>query len=558
MDIPSLFMIPSAVSSGKVHSVFPNSTDADFDFDRNSDATRVNSDGLIERVGYYGSEEVSNGDFSQSGTVTSTSWTLGWQSADTGASISDGLLTIERTTATVRVYATNNVNSFIGLTSGKKYKLTYTIVSNSNNALLDYHNGGSYVTAPNSEGTHTIDYTTAGTIFLFRNNTNNTTIKIDNVSIKEVTGDRARLNYEIEGGLVNTKPSLLLEPQSTNLIKYSEDFTQSEWTKANTSINSNNITAPDGTQTADKFIENTSSAQHTIYDNVAWTTGQDYSFSVFAKKGERNILAIVFPYTAFGAWKYASFNLDTGATITVDSGVTASIESLPNGWYRCMATATTNATTSADMAIKMQTVGISQGESYQGDGSSGFYIWGAQLEQLSYATSYIPTNGSTQTRAAETCNGAGTSSIFESTEGILYCEIAALKNEGAYETFSLSSGSSSNVVTLFYTPSNGINARVSVGGALQFNFIYTSSNITNFHKFAIKWRVNDFALWVDGTEVNTDTSGSVFSAGTLNELAFDNGAGGEDFYGKIRDIRVYNTKEMTDSEVDILLTKITS
>ena len=65
MDIPSLFMIPSAVSSHKVHSVFPNSTDADFDFNRNSDATRVNSEGLIERVGYYGSELVTDGDFTQ-------------------------------------------------------------------------------------------------------------------------------------------------------------------------------------------------------------------------------------------------------------------------------------------------------------------------------------------------------------------------------------------------------------------------------------------------------------------------------------------------------------
>ena len=72
MDIPSLFMIPSAVSSGKVHSVFPNSTDADFDFNRDSDATRVNSEGLIERVGYYGSEKITNGDFAQSGTDTST------------------------------------------------------------------------------------------------------------------------------------------------------------------------------------------------------------------------------------------------------------------------------------------------------------------------------------------------------------------------------------------------------------------------------------------------------------------------------------------------------
>ena len=63
MDIPSLFMIPSAVSSGKVHSVFPNSTDADFDFNRDSDATRVNSEGLIERVGFYGAEKLSNNDF---------------------------------------------------------------------------------------------------------------------------------------------------------------------------------------------------------------------------------------------------------------------------------------------------------------------------------------------------------------------------------------------------------------------------------------------------------------------------------------------------------------
>ena len=70
MDIPSLFMIPSAVSSGKVHSVFPNSTDADFQFNRDSDATRVNSEGLIERVGFYGSESVVNGNFD-----TDSNWT---------------------------------------------------------------------------------------------------------------------------------------------------------------------------------------------------------------------------------------------------------------------------------------------------------------------------------------------------------------------------------------------------------------------------------------------------------------------------------------------------
>ena len=155
MDIPSLFMIPSAVSSGKVHSVFPNSTDADFDFNRDSDATRVNSEGLIERVGYYGSEEVSNGDFSQSGTVTSTSWTLGWQSADTGISIANGNLILARATSDCRAYATDGSSSINVVTSGKKYKLTYTVIANSDNADLFYHNGGAYVTAPNIYCTNT-------------------------------------------------------------------------------------------------------------------------------------------------------------------------------------------------------------------------------------------------------------------------------------------------------------------------------------------------------------------------------------------------------------------
>ena len=85
MDIPSLFMIPSAVSSGKVHSVFPNSTDADFDFNRDSDATRVNSEGLIERVGYYSADKITNGDFS-----TDTNWVK-----DTGWSISGGKLNFD-------------------------------------------------------------------------------------------------------------------------------------------------------------------------------------------------------------------------------------------------------------------------------------------------------------------------------------------------------------------------------------------------------------------------------------------------------------------------------
>ena len=184
------------------------------------------------------------------------------------------------------------------------------------------------------------------------------------------------------------------------------------------------------------------------------------------------------------------------------------------------------------------------------------YIYGAQLEEQSYCTSYIPTNGSTQTRAAETCNGAGTSSIFESSEGILYAEIAALANDGTVRYLGLSDGGSSNrVVILNDSTTNNIRGIVSSGGTKYVDFAYVVSDVTTFNKVALKWKANDFDLWINGVKRAADLAGS--SPIGLNRLSFDL-AGGNAYDGKIRDIRVYNTKEMTDSEVDILLTKITS
>jgi hypothetical protein len=233
-----------------------------------------------------------------------------------------------------------------------------------------------------------------------------------------------------------------------------------------------------------------------------------------------------------------------------------------NDWYRCIIT------WNASVAINAIRVGIvttatsARVEQFAGNGINGLYIYGAQLEQLSYATSYIPTNGSTQTRAAETCNGAGTSSILPSEEGILYAEIAALASSDSTNpnrNISISDGTSNNTAIFYYqSATNQFSYIVIVGGSVVASGSTTSYTVTNFNKVALKWKQNDFSLYINGTEVFTDTSGSSYSSGTLNRINFDGGTGGDDFYGKIRDIRVYNTKEMTDSEVDILLTKITS
>ena len=541
MDIPSLFMIPSAVSSGKVHSVFPNSTDADFDFNRDSDATRVNSEGLIERVGFYGSELVTNGGFD-----TDSNWSKdGWK-------IENGKAINTLASAGLNLYqgsVTSVGNTF-------KVVLDSVISAGGLKVLLGGGSGGyNEIGQTSSTGTHTFVGVSNGTDnrILIQTLSGSTigSVIVDNVSVKQVNGDKARLNYEIEGGLVNTKPSLLLEPQSTNLITYSEDLTNG-WLQSSVDITSNVIIAPDGTMTADLITPQTNNNFHYVRSNNGGDlSASGYNMSFFAKANGYNFVRVFNNIIGVGV------DIDIVNEVVSNKSVEIGDVSVKNyGEWKKIEVQYIGSRTFSYLAIQpMPTGGLT---TFSGNGFSGVYVWGAQIEALSYPTSYIPTNGSTQTRAAETCTGAGTSSIFESTEGILYFEVAF--NNAAANNISLSDGSGGNRVNFAASlTANRFKGVVRVGGTTVFNVhAQAIDNTQNFNKYAIKWKENDFALWCNGTERNTDTSGSSFSAGTLTTLSFNRGDALNDFHGKIRDIRVYNTKEMTDSEVDILLTKITS
>ena len=547
MDIPSLFMIPSAVSSGKVHSVFPNSTDADFDFNRDSDATRVNSEGLIERVGYYGSEKITNGNFTQSGTPDTSTYTLGWYSNTGGVNISNGSLTLTNgaSDTDIRAYATNGVFSLNILTTNINYKLEFDIVSNQGSTDFEYYSAaGAFIDAPLTVGRHTINIkNTSNQLFLFRNKTPNSSITLDNVSIKQINGDRARLNYEIEGGLVNTKPSLLLEPSRTNFVDSSENANGWSAIDSNITKTDNAIISPDGLNNGTKLESLTKSSANQIV-NFGTTSltgvnvvGKTYTGSVFIK-----------PVYSSDVGKKVTFSIQRIAGDFEGLSVTFTIDSAD--WKRYEMTFTYTGTgagnqTGSNFKILKASTTIDD-----------IYIWGVMLEEGSYATSYIPTNGSTQTRAAETCNGAGTSSIFESSEGILYAEIAALADDLTFRSISINDGTSNEAVIIrFRTTSNRINGLIRDGGSAVNNLNFDVTDIKDFHKVAYKFKTGDCALYVDGTEVATGTAS--FTLSTQTTLNFNNGVG-DIFYGKVRDIRVYNTKEMTDSEVDILLTKITS
>jgi hypothetical protein len=187
-------------------------------------------------------------------------------------------------------------------------------------------------------------------------------------------------------------------------------------------------------------------------------------------------------------------------------------------------------------------------------------VWGAQLEAPnglgtfdgSYATSYIPTenNPNGVTRNQETCINA--TPEINSEEGVLYAEIAALSDDGTNRAISLNSGSNSNSVRIYFDSSglSEVTMQVRSGGALQAVEKYVLSNLLDFNKIAVSYKLNNFSLWVNGSKIATDTSG-ITPIG-LDTLSFNNGSS-DKFFGNTKDVQVY-TKALSDAELIKLTT----
>jgi hypothetical protein len=151
-------------------------------------------------------------------------------------------------------------------------------------------------------------------------------------------------------------------------------------------------------------------------------------------------------------------------------------------------------------------------------------------------SSYIPTNGSAVTRAAETCNNAGNADLFDS-EGVLYADIAALANDGTIRYLSMSDGSSNNRVAILYDGSaDRIRGIVSGGGTKHFDNNEYVTSALDFHKVAIRYKDNDYSLWVDGVQAQTASSGSAPTG--IDRLEYDLNGGGA-FYSKSKMVAVF-------------------
>jgi hypothetical protein len=218
---------------------------------------------------------------------------------------------------------------------------------------------------------------------------------------------------------------LLIEESRQNLITGSEDF-GTNWSKINSvGVSTNIITAPDGTLTADKFRENNlsvgSAAHKVIGRNFTLSASTTYTFSVFIKAAERTNIMMHLRKSDFGVRFGGFFNLTTRTfTNETTAGATllsSSIIALPNDWYRISVTGDIG--TNTDAATTLYLCNTSNSISYAGDGVSGVYLWGAQLEVGASPTSYIPTTASTVTRSADLASMTGTnfSSWYNQSEG---------------------------------------------------------------------------------------------------------------------------------------------
>jgi hypothetical protein len=273
---------------------------------------------------------------------------------------------------------------------------------------------------------------------------------------------------------------LLIEEQRTNILVRSEDFSTT-WVTEDVSVTTNNVIAPNGTQTADTIVANTGSSDHSIYQTTSLTG--TYTSSVYAKACGVNYLFIGRNNSA--ASDGAFFNLTTGVVSQNTSGGTATITSVGNGWYRCsLAT-----TFSSYVLLALSTNGTSF--IYTGDGFSGVSLWGAQCEAGAFPTSYIATTSAAATRAADVVSmtGANFSSWYSPGNGTFYAEAStastasdvmiaeATNSAGSFLDFSLTFATTSTQFINRFVASNNDMRRSSVVAANT--MVKFSGSLTN-------------------------------------------------------------------------------
>jgi hypothetical protein len=310
-----------------------------------------------------------------------------------------------------------------------------------------------------------------------------------NRQIETVAANAPRFDFD---PITGECKGLLIEESKSNLVTYSDDFSNASWARNNYNINTNVITAPDGTLTADKLIPiNASTAIHDLFKTPNLSSNT-YTLSIFAKAAEQNLMRLRIDDGIIA--RNTIFNLTTGSVSSNTNVTSSSIIPYPNGWYRCSITVTTNI-----INLVFNTPSV-----FLADGTTGIYIWGAQLEQGSFPTSYIPTTASTVTRSADRASMEGTnfSSWYNQSEGSIVTTFQKNSTVSGYNfgVFSLTSSLSNRLNVIDFFPSS---FTIYYNGNPQVYEFGGPFNITTKSKSAFSFATNKFFKCTDGTFYST-------------------------------------------------------
>jgi hypothetical protein len=533
LNTASLIVTPNGYKEGTLYSVIPTNGAGDMSVVRATTATRVNSSGLVELVPYnlstY-SEQFNNVDWIKAdATITANAIVApnGTTTADKITEISSTAFFIAGNLATLNA---STAHTFSFYAKSAERSIARVLLGNSNfNQNYAYFNLSTGVTTTNATSSSMVDvgngwYRCIVTDTTLSSTTNgvagwigpsNNMINayntysgtagngiyiwgaqlVEGTLPKDYQRTETRLNIPRLDYSNGTCPSLLVEPQRTNLALYSSQFDNVLWNKTLNGTGSlpvataNATISPSGIQDADLLVFNSGSGttagdesqMSQVFVSVA---GQKYTASFYAKgvTGGEQILV-----RHCGASSYTKFTLT-------------------NQWVRYTLTETAFLTGAINFTFSLR-----RDIDEPLNSTASFYLWGAQMEQGSYATSYIPTTSASVTRNADVVSKTGISSLIGQTEGTMFVDayITGKDTSNGSILFATDKVSSGAIMRILYTPTNALRFDVFDGSSFQCQISAGAYNVGDRLKIAGGYKANDFVMYVNGTQIGVDTSGSV-------------------------------------------------
>jgi hypothetical protein len=570
-DEASLIVTPNAYKEGKIFAIKPTDGSGDLSVVRATTATDVNSAGLIEDTPYnlasY-SEQFNNVIWQKSNAVVTANDII----APNGTLTADKLVLNGPFSAWRLNFVYQSGITYTLSFWGKKDGLgvVLNVRDNTNNVTYGTYN----LTNDWVRYSFTFTPTTTSTLLYWGIKGAEATNDIIYIwGAQLVTGSSARdyfpttdrLNVPRLDYTNSTCPSILVEPQRTNLALRSEEFNDASWLKQGATVTANTTVSPNGSMTADTISSSFGFSNFLTQSFVA-SVGQQFTYSFYILKtvnttnGLYGGFSVEFRTAVASIAEYgATINSDAGSLISANgwgtSGFISSYVVDAGNYWRIVAVTPNAPATTTVVRVYHGVSGYFLNGTRINTGSSSKVIWGTQLEVGSNATSYIPTVASTVTRNADVISKTGISSLIGQTEGTIFAQIrvSRLLGTASRYIFHLSDGTTNNRIYMAFSgaSSNILRARIFNGGVLQATIESSTITTLGTYKLALAYKNNDIVFYINGVQIGTDASATIPTCSRVD--LGQNFANASQFNDGISNANIWKTR-LTNAELAQLTT----